>query len=75
MTTENTMTRDEIRAAVAARRAGLMAGPRTFNQLADAIGVNRSTLRVALSVGHLPTTIAAKCAAYFRDLDRSTEEQ
>ena len=59
-----TMTRDEIRAANQARRDGQVAGPRTFNALADAIGVNRSTMRAALSVGPLSKVIAEKCTAY-----------
>lgn len=66
MTDTKIMTRDEIRAAIQARRDGQVAGPRTFNALADAIGVNRSTMRAALSVGPLSRPIAKKCTAYFK---------
>lgn len=68
MTEPKTMTRDEIRAAVQARRDGQSAGPRSFNALADAIGVKRSTMRAALSVGPLSQNIAKKCTAYLQAL-------
>lgn len=64
MTEPKIMTRDEIRAAIQARRDGQVEGPRTFNALADAIGVNRSTMRAALSVGPLSKAIAEKCTAF-----------
>ena len=64
MTEPKIMTRDEIRAAIQARRDGQVAGPRTFNALADAVGVNRSTMRAAMSVGPLSKAIAEKCTAF-----------
>lgn len=58
------MTRDEIRAAIDARRDGSVPGPRSFNELADAIGVKRSTVRAALAPGgSLSSRLAEKCAA------------
>jgi len=50
-----------VRAELAARRATHAAGARNLRQLADAIGVNRSTLRVAFSVGPLSTALAKRC--------------
>lgn len=64
MTEPKIMTRDEIRAAIKARRDGQVPGPRSFNALADAVGVNRSTMRAAMSVGPLSKAIAEKCTAY-----------
>lgn len=60
------MDANEIRAELKARKALQMPGARTLDELADAVGVNRSTLRCALTRGPLSDAVAAKCAAYLR---------
>lgn len=62
------MTKDEIRAQIELNRLREQA-PGSFNALADAVGVERSTMRAALAPnGTLSKSIAEKCSAHLRGL-------
>ena len=69
------MSKDEIRSEIERRRLwgqttpppGMSTTPSTFNALADAVGVERSTMRAALAPnGTLSKGIAEKVTAYLR---------